>query len=154
MRVLVSQSHSILCDPVNCSSPGFSVHRIPQARILEWVAISFSIIYDTYSRLQTMTLSLSAIPFSTPDLISPQDQGSGCRACTWTTDVHRDLSEPLGTTRFALRNRPTCNLQEVSYFCISVEIYMQGCAWGNSHVSGISDYVYSFWLCKETIILG
>ena len=27
------------CDPVDCSLPGFSVHGILQARILEWVAI-------------------------------------------------------------------------------------------------------------------
>ena len=32
----------ILCDPVDCSPPGSSVHGILQARILEWVAISFS----------------------------------------------------------------------------------------------------------------
>ena len=31
-----------LCDPMDCSSPGSSVHGILQARILEWVAISFS----------------------------------------------------------------------------------------------------------------
>ena len=31
-----------LCDPVDCSPPGSSVHRIFQARILEWVAISLS----------------------------------------------------------------------------------------------------------------
>ena len=30
------------CDPMDCSPPGFSVHGISQARILEWVAISFS----------------------------------------------------------------------------------------------------------------
>ena len=30
------------CDPMNCSLPGSSVHRILQARILERVAISFS----------------------------------------------------------------------------------------------------------------
>ena len=30
-----------LCNPVNCSPPGSSVHRILQARILEWVTISF-----------------------------------------------------------------------------------------------------------------
>ena len=30
------------CDPLDCSLPGFSVHGILQARILEWVAISFS----------------------------------------------------------------------------------------------------------------
>ena len=32
------QSCPILCDPVDCSPPGFSVHGIFQARILEWVA--------------------------------------------------------------------------------------------------------------------
>ena len=31
-----------LCDPLDCSPPGCSVHGISQARILEWVAISFS----------------------------------------------------------------------------------------------------------------
>ena len=31
-----------LCDPVDCSLPGSSIHGILQARILEWVAISFS----------------------------------------------------------------------------------------------------------------
>ena len=31
-----------LCDPVDCSLPGCSIHGILQARILEWVAISFS----------------------------------------------------------------------------------------------------------------
>ena len=32
----------LLCDPMNCSPLGTSVHGIFQARILEWVAISFS----------------------------------------------------------------------------------------------------------------
>ena len=32
----------IHCDPIDCSPPGSSVHGIFQARILEWVAISFS----------------------------------------------------------------------------------------------------------------
>ena len=30
-----------LCDPVDCSLPGSSIHGIFQARVLEWVAISF-----------------------------------------------------------------------------------------------------------------
>ena len=37
------QSCPILCDPMDCSLRGFSVHRILQARTLEWVAISFSL---------------------------------------------------------------------------------------------------------------
>ena len=49
---LVTKSCSTLCDPRDCSPPGyilsrgfsmgFSVHGILQARILEWIAISFS----------------------------------------------------------------------------------------------------------------
>ena len=34
-----AQSCLTLCDPVNCSPPGSSVHGIFQARTLEWVAI-------------------------------------------------------------------------------------------------------------------
>ena len=41
-EVLVAQSCPTLCDPMDCSPPGSSVHEIFQARILEWVAISFS----------------------------------------------------------------------------------------------------------------
>ena len=41
-RSEVTQSCPILCDLVDCSLPGCSVHGILQARILEWVAISFS----------------------------------------------------------------------------------------------------------------
>ena len=37
-----SLSRVRLCDPMDCSPPGSSVHGILQARILEWVAISFS----------------------------------------------------------------------------------------------------------------
>ena len=33
------QSFLTLCDPMDYSPPGFSVHGIPQARALEWVAI-------------------------------------------------------------------------------------------------------------------
>ena len=38
----VAQSCPTLCDPMDCSLPGSSVHRLFQARVLEWVAISFS----------------------------------------------------------------------------------------------------------------
>ena len=38
----VAQSCWTLCDPMDCSLPGSSLHGILQARILEWVAISFS----------------------------------------------------------------------------------------------------------------
>ena len=38
----VAHSRLTLCNPVDCNLPGSSVHRISPARVLEWVAISFS----------------------------------------------------------------------------------------------------------------
>ena len=37
----ITQSRPILCDPIDCSLPGSSVHGIIQERIPEWVAISY-----------------------------------------------------------------------------------------------------------------
>ena len=38
----VAQSFPTLCNPMDWSLPGFSIHRIFQARLLEWGAIAFS----------------------------------------------------------------------------------------------------------------
>ena len=42
LSVLVAQLCPTLCDPVDCISPGSSVHGILQARVLDWVATPFS----------------------------------------------------------------------------------------------------------------
>ena len=57
----VAQSCPTLCDPMDCSLPGSSVHGIFQAIVLEWIAISFSkkevgVFQNTIS---IITLSLS-----------------------------------------------------------------------------------------------
>ena len=39
---LITKLCPTLCDPMGCSPPGSSVHELSQARILEWVVISFS----------------------------------------------------------------------------------------------------------------
>ena len=41
-NMLVTQSCPALCNPVDCSLLSYFAHGILQARILEWVAISFS----------------------------------------------------------------------------------------------------------------
>ena len=41
-EIEVAQSCPTLCDPMDCSLPGSSVHGIFQAIVLEWIAISFS----------------------------------------------------------------------------------------------------------------
>ena len=43
----VAQSCPTCCDPMDCSLSGSSVHGIFQARVLEWVAIAFSILGGT-----------------------------------------------------------------------------------------------------------
>ena len=42
----VAQSCPTLRDPMDCSLPGSSVHGIFQARVLEWIAIAFSVRSD------------------------------------------------------------------------------------------------------------
>ena len=42
MKSEVAQSCPTLCEPMDCSPPGSSIHGIFQARVLEWVAVSFS----------------------------------------------------------------------------------------------------------------
>ena len=41
-EIEVAQSCPTLCDPMGYSLPGSPVHGIFQARVLEWIAISFS----------------------------------------------------------------------------------------------------------------
>ena len=48
VKALVIQLYPTLHNPMDCSLPGFSIHGIPQARILEWVAISFPKVPWTY----------------------------------------------------------------------------------------------------------
>ena len=45
----VAQSCPTLSNPMDCSLPGSSVHRIFQARVLEWGAIAFSVIIGDWN---------------------------------------------------------------------------------------------------------
>ena len=55
----VAQSCPTLCDHMNCSLPGSSLHGILQARALKWVAISFFL----HGILQARVLEWVAISF-------------------------------------------------------------------------------------------
>ena len=68
-------SHVWLCDPMDCSPSGSSVHGILQARVVEWVAISFS-----------------------GDLPNPgiKPRSSALRADTLPSEPLGKLEEPLG----------------------------------------------------------
>ena len=61
-----------LCDPMDCSLPGSSVHGIFQAEVLEWVAISFSII--RMPQIGRKQLQKTDFAPSTPLKIEEQDK--------------------------------------------------------------------------------
>ena len=74
---------STLCDPMDCSLPGSSLHGILQARVLEWVAIPFSRDPSSLPRERTQvswipgrgfniwaTLTLNPLSSSTYHLVS------------------------------------------------------------------------------------
>ena len=56
----VAQSCPTLCDSVDCNLLGFSFHGILQARILEWIAISFSW-QESVDKLQSLQLEHAAM---------------------------------------------------------------------------------------------
>ena len=61
---LAAQSCPTLCNPMDCSLPGSSVHRIPQARTLEWVDVPFSS-GSSQPRDQTQVFCISGRFFTT-----------------------------------------------------------------------------------------
>ena len=58
VKVLVTQSYLTLCNRMDCSPSGTSVHGIPQARILEWVAYTIRQIFSTAKTQQMFQLVL------------------------------------------------------------------------------------------------
>ena len=59
----VIKSCPTLCDPMDCSPPGSSVHGISQARILKWVAISFSR-GSSWPKIKPISLALASLSLS------------------------------------------------------------------------------------------
>ena len=57
----VAQSCPTLCDPVDSSLPGSSVHGIFQARVLEWGAIAFSLIPSYWNLIYGTNLKLNNV---------------------------------------------------------------------------------------------
>ena len=74
----VSQSCPTLCDPVDCSLPGFSVHEILQARILEWVAMH-ALLFGIFLTQGLSPHSLMPLHWQAGFLaLAPPGKPSGC----------------------------------------------------------------------------
>ena len=70
---LVTKSCLSLCDPMDCSLPGSSVHGISQARVLEWVAISSSR-GSSWPGIEPTSPALAGGFFTTEPPGKPQDK--------------------------------------------------------------------------------
>ena len=68
-----------LWDPLDCSLPGFSVHGILQARILEWITISFSRDLPDPG-IEPGSLALEADVLTSEPPRKPKNTGVGCHA--------------------------------------------------------------------------
>ena len=67
VEVLVAQSCLTVCDPMDCSPSGSSVHEILQARILEWVTVPFSgDLPNTRVELRSPALQADSLPCEPP----------------------------------------------------------------------------------------
>ena len=79
------QSCLTLCNPTDGSPPGFSVPEILQAKILEWVSISFSNTCMSAKSLQSCLTLCDPMDSSPPRLLCPRDSpgkntGVGCHS--------------------------------------------------------------------------
>ena len=76
----VAQWCPTLCDPMDCSLSGSSIHGIFQARVLEWIAISFSR-GSSRPRNRTRVSHIAGRRFTV------RGQGRGSYVCSQTRDV-------------------------------------------------------------------
>jgi len=67
----VAQSCPILRDPMDCSLPGSSIHGIFQARVLEWVAIAFSVHVTRLHQILHVLRSLLTVTLYSEKAVAP-----------------------------------------------------------------------------------
>ena len=90
----VAQSCPTLCDPMDCSLPGSSVHWICQARVLQWVAISFS--RRSFQPRDWTQVSCTVVQGIKKHMVTQRDgtgrersSGWGTLVCLW--QIHVDV---------------------------------------------------------------
>ena len=100
----VAQSCPTLCDPMDSSPPGSTVHGIFQARILEWATISFSR-GSSQPRDQTQVSSLQTDTFT-----------------VWTT---REAHSPWGNEKSAMTEHIDTRTKAV----VLLLLFFKACLW-------------------------
>ena len=105
------QSCPTLCDPMDCSPPGSSVHGILQARILEWVAMPSS---RGYSRPRDRT-RVSWGSCTAGDSLSLSHRKSPCRLVEIAREPELEV-EPNNVTQFLQSHHKTLMHKRVASY--------------------------------------
>ena len=87
-----TQSRPTLCNTMDCSPSGSSVHGISQARILEWVGISFS-------RGISQPMDRTAFPAGKADSLSLNHLGNPYKYCTYSISCLSKATYLVSQTR-------------------------------------------------------
>ena len=125
----VAQLCPTLCDPMNCSLTGSSLHWILQARILEWVAISFSR-GSSWHRDQTQVPRIAGRRFNSWATreaklnykLSIKNIWNELQICpsNLTRELEYDGNKKVSTRE--VKNRNIHKERDVTYFCSSQNI--------------------------------
>ena len=116
------QSCPTLCDPMDCSPSGSSVHGILQTRILEWVALPCS---RGSSRPRDRT-PVSCVSCTAGIFFTTEPPGEEAHSCTWPA-----LPAPLGQ---GSGGENVLNFQINEWVSISCKVFTQAnLAWGCLH---------------------
>ena len=135
-----------LCDPMDCSLPGSSVYGILQARILEWIAISFSR-GSSQPRDRTQVSCVSCIgrqilyhwaargrPFKAVQMKAKTNEEGGISSKEWEAGS-RDSGALYFTEAFLSRSADLTTLNEHSF--LLTDSFPIAVAWLQSHKSRI-----------------
>jgi len=127
----VAQLCRTLCDPIDCSPPGSSVHGISQAKILEWGAISF------YRARQGSRNTVFPCPPTEPPSVAPfawrSNETIRAAICLSFRMTSRDRGHPPATQEADFRKRETHTLLALAHF--GVFSYKLVCAMAESFQS-------------------
>ena len=85
----VAQSCPTLWDPMDCSLPGSSLHGILQARVLEWVTISFSR-GSSWPRDRTLVSCIPGKHFNLWATREVKEYGTSIHICTFIHTLHQN----------------------------------------------------------------
>ena len=141
LYMLGCSSRLILCGPMPCSPPGFSVHGIFPARTLEWVAISYSRGSSWCRNWTRVSWQKETLPLASP---GKHNKWSGL-PCTPPGDLANPGIKPRSP---ALLSEPPVKLKNTGVGSLSL---LQGSFWPRSQtrVSSIASRFLTSWGTKE-----